>query len=145
VNLTSRKIYHSFAVKNAISVLCYHSGPEKDHEAQSVLICQLESCRWCNYSYTCPVKLCLHDNFKSNRGLRKHINNKHQWYYYFDEQPEVKREEIEINQPVKMKASTAHKPAFSLEEGIGLDFLKWLCTSCGGGKTEKEAKQGAWR
>jgi len=62
-------------------------------------------------------------------------------FYYFEEQPEVKREDIEINQPAKLKASTAHKPAFSLEEGIGFDFLKWLCTSCGGGKTEKEAKQ----
>jgi len=92
-------------------------------------------------SYTCPVKLCLHDNFKSSRGLRKHVDNKHHWYYYFDEQPEVKREEIEINQPVKLKASTANKPAFSLQTGIGNEFLKWLCTSCGGGKSQKEAKQ----
>jgi len=94
-----------------------------------------------NGGYTCPVTLCLHDSFKSNRGLRKHINTKHHWYYYFDEQPELKREEIEVNQPAKLKASTSKKPAFSLEEGIGFEFLKWLCTSCGGGKSEKEAKQ----
>jgi len=87
-------------------------------------------------SYTCPVKLCLHDNFKSSRGLRKHIDNKHHWYYYFDEQPEIKREEVEVNQPVKLKSSTVNKPAFSLEEGIGFDFLKWLGTT-----SEKEAKQ----
>ena len=44
-----------------------------------------------NDLFTCPVKLCLHADFKSNRGLRKHINNKHPWFYYFDDQPEVKR------------------------------------------------------
>ena len=29
--------------------------------------------------YTCPVKLCLHCDFKSSRGLRKHIDNNHPW------------------------------------------------------------------
>ena len=96
--------------------------------------------------FTCPIKLCLHADFKSNRGLRKHINNKHPWYYYFDEQPEVKREEMEeIDLIPKKKANTTSKPSFSLEEGIGKEFLKWLCTSCGGGKTEKEAKQSGKR
>ena len=73
--------------------------------------------------------------------MRKHIDNKQHWYYYFDEQPEIKREEVEVNQPVKLKSSTVNKPAFSLEEDIGFDFLKWLGATCGGGKTEKEAKQ----
>ena len=27
--------------------------------------------------YSCPVKSCLHVGFKSQRGLRKHIDNKH--------------------------------------------------------------------
>ena len=92
-------------------------------------------------AFTCPVKLCLHADFKSSRGLRKHIDNKHAWYYYFDEQPEVKREEIEMEQPAKKKVCTSQKPAFSLENGIGKTFLAWLCTSCGGGKSEKEATQ----
>ena len=91
--------------------------------------------------YTCPVKLCLHADFRSSRGLRKHVTNKHPWYYYFDEQPEVKREEIEQVQHQRKKAHTAGKPAFSLEEGIGLDFLTWLGTSCGGGKNKKESQQ----
>ena len=94
-----------------------------------------------NDMYVCPVKLCLHSEFKSSRGLRKHIDNKHSWYYYFDEQPEVKREEIEMNQPPRKKVCTSKKPAFSLEEGIGRDFILWLCTSCGGGKSRKEAQQ----
>ena len=91
--------------------------------------------------YTCPAKLCLHADYKSSRGLRKHIDNKHPWYYYFDEQPEVKREEMSEPPIIKKRASTSSKPAFSLEDGIGKLFLDWLCTSCGGGKSEKEARQ----
>lgn len=91
--------------------------------------------------YTCPINLCLHSDYKSSRGLRKHIDGKHSWYYYFDEQPEVKREEIEMNQPAKKKICTSKKPSFTLEEGIGREFLRWLCTSCGGGKSPKEAQQ----
>ena len=94
--------------------------------------------------FTCPVRLCLHADFKSSRGLRKHISNKHPWYYYFDQQPVVKREEMEKAIP-KKKAVTAGKPAFSLEEGLGLRFVLWLCTSCGGGKNRKDARHIAKR
>ena len=73
--------------------------------------------------FTCPVKLCLHGDFKSSRGLRKHIDNKHAWFYYFDEQPEVKREEIEELQPPRKKVCTSQKPAFSLDNGIGKEFF----------------------
>ena len=77
-------------------------------------------------TFTCPVKLCLHANFKSSRGLRKHIDNKHSWYYYFEEQPEVKREEIESIQPQLKRANTVKIPSYSLDEGRGKDFLSWL-------------------
>eukprot|EP00111_Clytia_hemisphaerica_P016290 TCONS_00048239-protein len=96
--------------------------------------------------YTCPAKLCLHSDFASTRGLRKHIDNKHPWYYYFDEQPDVKREDVELNQPAfKRKASTSSKPYYSIDEGIGKAFYKWLTTTCGGGKNERESKQVAKR
>ena len=96
-------------------------------------------------SFTCPVNLCLHSNFKSQRGLRKHIDNKHPWYYYFEEQPQVNRKEIEALQPPQRRANTLSKPCYSMEVGIGHEFLNWLCTSCGGGKTKREAKQIAKR
>ena len=94
-------------------------------------------------SFSCPLmKQCLHADFKSSRGLRKHINTKHPWYFYFDRQPEVKKENMfEEANPARKKAFTAKKPSFSLEDGIGLDFMNWLTTSCGGGKTKKEAVQ----
>ena len=96
--------------------------------------------------FTCPVKDCLHRDFKSKRGLRKHIDTKHSWYYYFDTQPSIKREEIEALQPTaSKKATTTSKPYYTIDKGIGNDFFKWLCTSCGGGKNEKEGKQIAKR
>ena len=97
----------------------------------------------CKGSFTCPIlKICLHTDFKSSRGLRKHINMKHPWYFYFDRQPEVKKENMQEDVgPIRRKAFTAKKPDFSLEEGIGFSFLQWLMTSCGGGKNRKEALQ----
>eukprot|EP00111_Clytia_hemisphaerica_P011795 TCONS_00034656-protein len=73
--------------------------------------------------FTCAAKLCLHSDFESKRGLRKHIYNKHPWYYYFDDQPEIKRQEVELNQPIiQKKASTSSKPYYSIDEGIGKSF-----------------------
>ena len=91
--------------------------------------------------FSCPIRLCLHEDFKSSRGLRKHIDNKHGWYYYFDEQPNIKREDLKVAEKIKEKNDTSKKPAFSLDEGIGLEFLQWLGTTCGGGKNTKESQQ----
>ena len=96
-------------------------------------------------TFTCPITLCLHTNFKSARGLRKHIDKKHFWYYYFEKQPEVKREELEEVQPLQQRASTKTKPHYTIENGIGKIFLDWLSTTCGGGKSERESKQIAKR
>ena len=95
--------------------------------------------------FTCPVESCLHVGFKSQRGLRKHIDSKHEWYYYFDAQPSFRREEAKPRVPLRLKASTHKKLSFSIEEGPGLDFVKWLQTPCGGGKKLKEAIQIAKR
>ena len=68
--------------------------------------------------YSCPIRLCLHEDFKSSRGLRKHIDGKHGWYYYFDQQPDIKREELEIMEIPKQKSSTFKIPSFTLVDGI---------------------------
>ena len=98
-----------------------------------------------NGIYLCPVSCCLHVGFKSERGVRKHINSKHEWFFYFDSQPEVKREDAQNQQPEKRKASTHKQLAFSIDNGCGFDFVQWLQTPCGGGKKLKEAKQAAKR
>ena len=95
--------------------------------------------------YLCPVESCLHVGFKSQRGARKHVNNKHQWFYYFDSQPTVKREDAQECPSVRKKASTHKQLAFSIDHGSGLEFVQWLQTPCGGCKKEKEAKQAAKR
>ena len=95
--------------------------------------------------YLCPVTSCLHVGFKSQRGARKHVNNKHAWFFYFDSQPAVKREDAQERGSVRKKASTHKKVAFSIELGCGLEFVQWLQTPCGGCKNLKEAKQVAKR
>ena len=91
--------------------------------------------------FLCPIDNCLHVGFKSQRGLRKHIDSRHSWFYYFDEQPRIKREDIIHKEKAKMKQTTHTFPAFSLEDGVGQLFLQWLQTTCGGGKNHKEAMQ----
>ena len=91
--------------------------------------------------YICPIKNCLHMGFKSSRGLRKHIDTIHSWYYHFNEQPSFTRADVLVKEQVKRKASTHDVPAFSLDGGVGKDFLSWLQTTCGGDKKYKEAIQ----
>ena len=91
--------------------------------------------------YLCPVNTCLHVGFKSDRGLRKHLNTMHPWFFYFDEQPLINHSEVVLNESVKRKSSTHNVPAFSLIEGLGKEFLEWLKTPCGGGKSKKQAVQ----
>ena len=39
--------------------------------------------------FHCPVKNCDHDGFITQRGCRKHVKSRHEWFYYFDERPEI--------------------------------------------------------
>ena len=43
-----------------------------------------------NSLYHCPMQECDHDGFQSQRGCRKHVYNKHSWFFYFDEKPNSK-------------------------------------------------------
>ena len=39
--------------------------------------------------FTCPVSSCESESFHSKRGCRKHVYNKHGWYFYFDIKPVI--------------------------------------------------------
>ena len=39
--------------------------------------------------YYCPVKECDSFSYKSQRGCRKHVYQRHGWYYFFDHRPNV--------------------------------------------------------
>ena len=94
--------------------------------------------------FMCAVKGCLHKGFKSSRGLRKHIESRHSWYFYFDEEPSIKREMIDGIKE-KLKQPTNNIPSFSTTDGIGQLFVNWLLTPLGGDKSKREAIQIARR
>ena len=91
--------------------------------------------------FQCPVAKCLHVGFKSDRGLRKHVNVNHPWFFYFDDQPLINRNEVAVMDKVRRKSYTHNIPAFSLLDGTGKEFLDWVKTPCGGGKSKKQAVQ----
>ena len=96
--------------------------------------------------FSCPVETCMHTGFKSSRGLRRHIDTRHRWMYWFEVEPAVRRNQL-VTDPSKIrsKAVTHNVPSFSITEGIGADFRRWLSAPLGGGKNEREATQGAKR
>ena len=75
----------------------------------------------------CSVNDCQHDGFRSVRGARKHITNKHPWYFHFDEFPMLqKSNENNVHFTAEMmktakgrRISTAHIPSFTIETGLG--------------------------
>ena len=108
--------------------------------------------------YHCPIQLCEHEGFQSQRGCRKHVNNKHSWFFYFDEKPRVdlKLAANSLKLPTKSSAlstndddvsSTRSKPgarsmpSFSASSQIGEQFATWLSGSGGGYKKDRPAQQ----
>ena len=43
--------------------------------------------------FHCLVQGCKHDGFTTQRGCRKHAKNKHRWYFYFGEKPNITQTE----------------------------------------------------
>ena len=39
--------------------------------------------------YNCPISHCDSDSYRSIRGCRKHVYQRHGWFYYFDSKPNV--------------------------------------------------------
>ena len=38
-------------------------------------------------NFMCPVDNCMHLGFRSCRGLRRHIDIRHSWLYWFEKEP----------------------------------------------------------
>ena len=62
--------------------------------------------------YHCPIHLCEHEGFQSQRGCRKHVNNKHSWFFYFDEKPRV---------DLKLAANSSKAPTKSCASSTVVD------------------------
>ena len=97
--------------------------------------------------YHCPIQLCEHEGFQSLRGCRKHVNNKHSWFFYFDEKPHVdlKLAANSSKMPTKSCASSTvvddvsstrsepharSMPSFSSSSQIGEQFMSRFALKC---------------
>ena len=101
--------------------------------------------------YHCPIQECDHDGFQSQRGCRKHVNNKHSWFFYFDEKPNSKEitdsRNVPMVKPIQDQTTETTKHAFKLLPSflsscdIAKVFTKWLTGSSGGYKKDRAAQQ----
>ena len=104
----------------------------------------------CDGLFHCPVQICNHDGFTTQRGCRKHVKNKHSWYYYFDEKPDSAQiDSLHVDQNNNCKANdqkiTPHKSraiaSFDPTNNIAKTFFSWLTGSGGGSKSDRQAQQ----
>ena len=101
----------------------------------------------CDGLFHCPVQICKHDGFTTQRGCRKHVKSKHSWYYYFDEKPDVQKESFdgEANNNTATDQKTARKmrtvATFDKTSNIAKNFMSWLTGSGGGCKSDRQAQQ----
>ncbi|CAH3184466.1 unnamed protein product [Porites lobata] len=102
----------------------------------------------CDGLFHCPVQICNHDGFTTQRGCRKHVKNKHGWYYYFDEKPNSAQMESFHNQSEKIEANDRTIPrttraiaSFDLKNNIAKSFFSWLTGGGGGCKSDRQAQQ----
>eukprot|EP00795_Rhopilema_esculentum_P009683 gene9683-17453_t len=106
-------------------------------------------------TFRCPIEFCENRTFFSKRGCRKHIDTKHRWYYFFDVKPSDKVIERSAEQSTqrshkhiesaRRRADTTKRPHFSISEGVGKQYVDWLCAVCGGGLSAAQATQNATR
>ena len=104
----------------------------------------------CDGLFHCPVQICKHDGFTTQRGCRKHVKNKHSWYYYFDEKPESAQiDTLNVDETSKCEASdqkiTLRKSraiaSFNPTNKTAKNFFSWLTGSGGGCKSDRQAQQ----
>ena len=104
----------------------------------------------CDGLFHCPVQICNHDGFTTQRGCRKHVKSKHSWYYYFDERPDSAQiEKLNVDETSKCEASdqkiTPRKSrtiaSFDPKNKIAKNFFSWLTGSGGGCKSDRQAQQ----
>src|SRR6056300_1324318 len=98
--------------------------------------------------YHCPVPNCDHDGFSTQRGCRKHVKNKHGWFYYFDKEPEKssesadnKKDDSQTSPKPDKEKTKKQLPSFDISTTIGKEFEAWLTGSGGGCKSKNQATQ----
>lgn len=96
--------------------------------------------------FECPVKFCESEIYHSIRGCRKHVYNRHGWYYFFDDKP-ILNEVFPVISTTKntynrpKKSNTSSMPSFLKNCGLASNFNAWLKSPGGGGKSHSQAEQ----
>ena len=85
----------------------------------------------------CPVTGCEHVGIASQRGCRKHVKKKHDWYYYFDEKPTVCSSPFAVNEPHEQGSKIVL--CCLTDNDFARSFSQWLQSSCGRGKSRKQS------
>ena len=99
--------------------------------------------------FQCPVPHCDYMGFSSQRGCRKHVKNKHGWFYYFDVKPDLKLSRTNVRPHGKgsilleksHRAQTSTIPSFTKDTPFGHEIVNWLQSMAGGGKSKCLANQ----
>ncbi len=93
----------------------------------------------------CPVSECDHEGFRSERGCRKHIQTIHPWFYYFDKYPSdvvcEKGKDQEDSLVNGNSSQLSSNGAVCEDIAFSEDFIRWMCSCSGGGRTEAHANQ----
>eukprot|EP00112_Aurelia_sp_Birch-Aquarium-sp1_P005739 Seg165.8 transcript_id=Seg165.8/GoldUCD/mRNA.D3Y31 product="hypothetical protein" protein_id=Seg165.8/GoldUCD/D3Y31 len=95
--------------------------------------------------YPCPVSECDHEGFRSERGCRKHIQTIHPWFYYFDKYPSdvvCEKGKDQEDSLVNGNSSQLNSNGAVCEDiAFSEDFIRWMCSCSGEGRTEVHANQ----
>ena len=96
--------------------------------------------------FSCPVKNCDSESYNSQRGCRKHVYQRHGWFYFFDEKPNIEnvlpQHAIASKTMTKPKRSrTTEIPMFFKDCNFDKNFKLWLCSPVGGLKSYKQSSQ----
>ena len=89
--------------------------------------------------FQCPVLHCDHMGFSSRRGCRKHVKNKHGWFYYFDVKPDLKLSRTNVRPQGKgsilleksHRVQTSTIPSFTKDTAFGHEIVNWLQSMAG--------------
>ena len=85
-----------------------------------------------NELFICPVVYCQNKPYQSKRGCCKHVFTKHDWYHYFEENPDIAKVFPEFTALTnnwkpkwkRVKASNIHM--FLKTCVVEMNFKKWL-------------------
>ena len=75
--------------------------------------------------FHCPVQGFKHDGFTTQRGCRRHGKNKHRWYFYFDEKPNITQIEA-CQQQSNKNDNNDDKSSLKIRRALSFDMSSVL-------------------